>query len=104
VSGTKEFGLEQNLDGSYNFYTRGVDRVTEWSDEFVGELPCEQKDAFEGADALWTSLQDNLVNYINNPNNGGSAVKDSISIERPNWDDIRDVLNGVKSIGELGCN
>ena len=57
--------------------------------------------AFDGADKLWTSLQENLTSYIND--NGGIAIKGDTSINRPNWQDIKDVLNGVKPISELGC-
>ncbi|RAV27409.1 hypothetical protein [Sinomicrobium soli] len=30
VSGNRDFGYTQNGDGSYTFYTRGVDRLTDW--------------------------------------------------------------------------
>jgi len=59
--------------------------------------------AFEGADRLWESMQNNLTNYINDEQNGGSAAIDSTSTERVNWQDVKDILNGVKPISELGC-
>ncbi len=102
VSGTREFGLTTNTDGTYSFYTRGVDRVAETFDEFMGNLP-NTENAFEGGDALWKQFQSNLENYINNPSNGGVAQKLSPTIFRPNWEDVRKVLAGEKPISDLGC-
>lgn len=64
VAGNRQFGLREK-GGKYEFYTRAFDRV------FPFHVSQAEKDAFEGADKLWRSLQKNLVNYINN--NGGSA-------------------------------
>lgn len=72
-------------------------------DEFVRKVPTNQND-FEDADELWSALQDNLENFINNPLNGGSTQKQTPQIKRPNWETIKDVLNGDKPISDLGCN
>ncbi|MEQ9466623.1 MAG: hypothetical protein RLN88_04375 [Ekhidna sp.] len=103
VSGNRQFGLEQNQDGSYTFFTRGVDRVAETFDNFVGDLPIAPS-AFEGADALWSAFQDNLENYINDPANGGQAQKENPQIDRPDWDKVNEVLMGTRPISDLGCN
>lgn len=59
---------------------------------------------FEGADELWNKFQENIESYVNDPINEGTAQKQTPQIERPNWEDIKDVLNGTKLISELGCN
>lgn len=64
VAGNRQFGLRTN-NGKLEFFTRAFDRV------YPAHVSLKEKDAFEGADKLWRSLQKNLVNYINS--NGGSA-------------------------------
>jgi hypothetical protein len=102
VSGNREFGYNQNLDGSYTFFTRGVDRFTSGVlEEVANSLSSENQ--FEGADNLWETIQQNLVNHVNNPDNGGVASVINPVTWRPDWEDVKDVLNGVKPITELDC-
>jgi len=103
VSGTREFGLEVNPDGTYTFYTRGVDRVAEPFDQFMGKLPNTQN-AFDGGDALWSQFQLNLVSFVNSPVNGGSSQSLAKVVNRPDWEKVKAVLRGERPIGELGCN
>jgi hypothetical protein len=102
VSGTREFGLTANSDGTYTFYTRGVDRVAESTDDFIGGLPLIQS-AYDGGDALWTQFQTNLQTFINKPANGGLAQKQTPVISRPDWEKVKAVLRGEKPISDLGC-
>lgn len=102
VSGTREFGMKSNPDGTFAFYTRGVDRVAESTDEFFGNLPT-MNTAFEGGDALWSAFQNNLENYVNDRNNGGVAKKATPSIYRPDWSKVKDVLQGKRPMLDLGC-
>ncbi len=55
VSGNREFGLFQNQDGSYTFYTRGVDRITAGLDSNIADYIIDNP--FENPDALWNSLR-----------------------------------------------
>lgn len=103
VSGNREFGLISNPDGTYTFYTQGVDRVAELFDDLVEELP-NTASAFEGGEELWSNLQQNLNYFINDPTNGGSSTVGETSIERINNDLLEAVLNGQESISNLGCN
>lgn len=102
VSGTREFGLITNSDGSYIFYTRGVDRVAESIDEFLGSLPT-MTSAFEGGDALWSQLQTNLEAFINNPASGGVAQKIDSITWRPDWEKVKAVWKGERPLSDLGC-
>lgn len=65
VAGNRMFGL-RGTSGSYEFFTRGSDRV------YPTHVAAFENSAFEGADKLWRSLQANLSSYINQ--NGGSAT------------------------------
>ena len=102
VSGNREFGLTLNPDGSYTFFTRGVDRIAEWTDVDVGGLM--DYNAFDGGEELWSNLQSNLKNFINKPENGGEASVAEPAIERINNTKLEAVLNGTKPVSELGCN
>jgi len=110
VSGTRQFGYEQTPNGSYNFFVRGVDRF----DSNIAENAAYMYDAifgdgdtpnpFNGADALWESFQERLNNFVNNPNNGGSATIITPTKNRPDWEKVHDVLQGTSPISDLGCN
>ncbi|MFT6872175.1 MAG: hypothetical protein ACJAVN_001181 [Roseivirga sp.] len=96
VSGTREFGFTRNDDGSYEFYTRGVDRVTQSLNEILGS-----KATFNGADNLWLSLQEGIRQFVNE--NGGTIEIGEPIIGRPNYSDIIDFLAGKKSLSDIGC-
>ena len=102
VSGTREFGLTANADGTYTFYTRGVDRVAESTDDFMGSLPL-MTTAYDGGDALWTQFQNNLTAFVNKPENGGAAQKVAPRISRPDWEKVKAVLRGERPISDFGC-
>lgn len=57
---------------------------------------------FFAADNLWESFQENTNQFINN-NSGASSINESVH-NRPDWDEVNDVLQGRKPISELGCN
>ncbi|WP_170235075.1 hypothetical protein, partial [Bizionia gelidisalsuginis] len=103
VSGTRQFGYEQNLEGSYNFFVRGVDRFDSNIVENVSYGLDGFDNAFQGADDLWSSFQERLNNFINNPINGGSATISTPTKNRPDWNKVQEVLNGERPISDLGC-
>ncbi|WP_396137734.1 hypothetical protein [Flavobacterium sp.] len=47
-------------------------------------------------------MQENLKNYVEA--HGGVATINMDKIYRPNWNDIKDILNGIKPLSDLGCN
>ena len=100
VSGNRSFGFTQNNDGSYTFYTRGVDRITQGFDNFIAQNFLD--DPFEDPDALWSSFQQKLSNYVNQ--NGGSATANEPKTYRPDWDQVFNVLTGKADPQILGCN
>ncbi|MEB2787369.1 hypothetical protein, partial [Algoriphagus persicinus] len=91
VSGNREFGYSVNSNGSYTFYTKGVDRLTGGLETFAqaaAGIP------FTSADNLWKSFQNKLRDFVNQ--NGGSASKIDPVILRPDWPDVLDVIDGIK--------
>lgn len=89
VSGNREFGIFENPGGNgYTFYTSGVDRTSDW---FFGVGNIIDW-GFNAADALWTNVQDKMVQFINN--NGGQAVKYAPVIARPKWNHVERYLRG----------
>lgn len=103
VSGNRDFGYTANVDGSYTFYTRGVDRLTSWEGVAAQNIP--EIFGFNGipfsqTDKLWISFQSSVYSFVNN--NGGKAFMHlGTHIERPNWVEIKDVVDGVKPLSTL---
>ncbi len=86
-------------NSSYTFYTRGVDRITNFDVQFAQTLfgiP------FDSADALWTSFQNITTNFVNK--NGGSATVGQQEIHRPDWNLVKDVIDGKKPLSSLSTD
>lgn len=100
VSDNRQFGYIQNRNGSYTFFTRGVDRATGHIDNLVQQ---NLGTVFTKADELWTSFQQGISNYVNS--HGGVAVitPDNKITAKPNWDKVRDYLNYNATIDVFGC-
>lgn len=95
VSGNRKFGYTINLDGSYTFYTQGADRLSK------GRHNLFPKRSMAGADALWFTLQNELVEFVND--NGGDATEIQAVRNRPNWDEVEDMLRSGTPITSLPC-
>lgn len=93
VSGHRDFGYFRNADGSHTFYTRGVDRLTTRLDDAFPDV------AFTAADLLWESFQNKISNYVNS--HGGRARVGTPQISRPDWQKVKDVLDGKKPLSTL---
>ena len=100
VSGNRKFGLTRNQNGSYTFYTRGVDRVTDGLDIAL----IVEKFKFSKADNLWQSLQQGIKNYIQNNSYGNVITVNTPVTWRPKYDEIKDVLIKNKPLSTLECN
>jgi hypothetical protein len=99
VSGTREFGYELNLDGSYNFYTRGVDRFTQrLTSELVADI-LSSGNPFQGADELWVSFQDGIKKFVDE--NGGMATINAPIKGRTDWNKVKDILEGRLPVSSL---
>ncbi|MEQ9466624.1 MAG: hypothetical protein RLN88_04380 [Ekhidna sp.] len=103
VSGNREFGFTQNSDGSYTFYTMGVDRLTQPIASLVRDLRylIDGQDMMNRADDLWMSFQDKIKEFVEQ--NGGSATLPSQRNQgdRPNWHEAQQFLNGEITLEEL---
>lgn len=103
VSGNREFGYTTNADGSFTFYTRGVDRITDPIDAFAAQNVLSN--AFEGPDNLWNSFKNGIYNYVvANQGSANSPTNSDNVIERPDWEAVAEVLRGERPITTLGCN
>lgn len=103
VSGNREFGFAQNVNGSYTFYTRGVDRITDALDAFVANKILD--DPFQNPDALWNSFKLGIYSFTQG--HAGTALTPSLSdnsVFRPDWNKVNQVLQGQRPISDLGCN
>lgn len=76
VSGTRQFGIEQNASVLFN-------------------------DAFFAADELWKSFQEKTNQFINS--NGGVSSIDTPITNRVNWNKVKKILKGSLPISDLGC-
>lgn len=101
VSGVREFGYYQVAGtNNYVFYTLGVDRVAEIEDYIAGEYGPLQS-AFEGADDLWNTFQQNMVDFVNSPLYDGQATINADYIARPDWEQLRKVMYEGAPISSL---
>ncbi|MCA6421241.1 MAG: hypothetical protein IM568_00305 [Flavobacterium sp.] len=105
VSGNREFGIVQNPNGSYTFFSRAADRMTDGLESIIAENGTMFSNPFENPDSLWNSLKIKVHNFVQN-NNGSSITPSSNEnrIWRPAWNKVRQYLRGEVSISELGCN
>jgi len=101
VGGTRQFGFEANANGGYNFYVRGVDRFDSNIVENTLYLATLGENPFFGADALWASFQNKLKEFVNSK--GGNAVINTPVKYRPDWEKVKDVLEGKRPVSDLGC-
>lgn len=99
VSGNRQFGFIKNTNGSYTFYTRGVDRITTFE---VAAIQSMSGVPFAAADALWTSFQKGITDYVNK--NGGSAAPAKQEIHRPNWEQVKAVADGKAPLSSLSTD
>lgn len=97
VSGNREFGYTANTDGTFTFFTKGVDRLTNLSGAFLQSITGTP---FHKADELWLSFQTGIFNFISQ--NGGSSYVPAPSILRPDWDVVRGVMNRSLPLSSLG--
>ncbi len=102
VSGHREFGYYTDLNGNYVFFVRGVDRIQRGAVFSIANNIPWWESPFTKPDEKWNAMQENLKNYVDT--NGGIATVNTDKIYRTNWNDIKDVLNGVKPLSDLGCN
>lgn len=101
ISRHRKFGLKKNSNGSYTFYTRGVDRVQDKLD--IISLGGNDN-AIKKADPLWESFQEGLRSYIQNNNTyANTVVKEAPVKWRPNWTKVNNVLIYNQPLSILGC-
>jgi len=96
---TMILGYTANQNESYTFYTRGVDRLTSWDSSF---LQSRTGIPFSQADALWTTFQNSISNFVQS--HQGNANVNLKEILRPDWQKVKDVIEGKKPLSTLSKN
>ena len=94
VSGNRQFGLNQESDGSWTFYTRGVDRATQ------NMLGLTSSIGFPSADGLWNCIMNNIQNTVDAEGLNSHTFGFSI---RPDWAAVRDHILDLPITDLLEC-
>lgn len=81
VAGNREFALIGGDGLAARIYTRAADRALA-----RGLTDADENTVYEGADKLWTSFQQKVVEYVNNQ--GGQASVGRRRVEQPKWSDV----------------
>jgi RHS repeat-associated protein len=84
LAGHREFGLTDNGNSTFTFYTRGVDMMWDMEDWIYNKTQTGGR-FFNQADKLWNTVMDKAVKYIND--NGGSATKTHNFRRVIDWED-----------------
>lgn len=111
VSGNRAFGYYTTQSGDMVIYTRGVDRYS-FGTHMLGNSgatleAASQLAAFNAADSKWQNFQQKTTNFVNQGQANGLNGASNINIPekyRPNWNKVKNVLNGTLPISTLGCN
>lgn len=103
VSGNRDFGIVTNPNGTCTFYVRGVDRLTSWDIVLAQVIPDffakNTGIPFSNSDALWKSFQQKLKDFI--ISKGGSAIIQNPEIQRPDWEIVKKVLQGILPLSTI---
>ena len=91
VSGTREFGIREQVDGTYVFYTRGIDRL---SDRFQESVDL----AFDGGHDLWQLVQSEVA--ADATARGWAATVMPGVFYRPDWVSLEDYFAGALSLSK----
>lgn len=105
VSGNRDFGFTKNANGSYTFYTRGVDRLTNADGSALERMTRDGENGgipFQKADALWASFQKGIADYVNT--HGGNAGAGGKETYRPDWSAVKDVIDGKAPLSSLSTD
>jgi len=83
IAGTRQFGLVDNSDGTYTFYTRGTDRGYG-----VATVVAGAETIFKSAEVTWSAVMSNVFTAINSM--GGNALIPSTPIsKRVDWEEVK---------------
>ncbi|MGV3630289.1 MAG: hypothetical protein ACO1O6_03745 [Bacteroidota bacterium] len=88
VSGFRQVGFTRNNDGTFTYYTKGVDKMTAKMQAKIAESL--MKNPFKEADKLWDSLRKGIYDFV--MENGGSALSLDSSpaqIHHLRWKDVK---------------
>ncbi len=96
VSGNRQFGLFQESNGNWTFYTRGVDRVT--ANVLSGLFDAV---GFFGADLLWNCIFNNVYDFLDD--NSANPLEAKSENYRPKWEIVEDQILDLPLNDLLEC-
>ena len=105
VSGNRQFGIIDNGDGTYTFYTSGVDRLTGWWHVLGG---AGTSVAFDKAEELWKCFLDQIKTFVEGLGGEVSLDYDCTNV-RPDLDSLKEILKqgcggNPESLDEFPCH
>jgi hypothetical protein len=104
VSGNRKFGIYNTSTNAneWTFYTMGVDRIEDYLTDRIA-----RRIGLNGADALWQTMQNKMVNFINQNGGQSSFYTEPYIKARPKWQDVEQFLRKEIDMVELkirmGC-
>ncbi len=96
VSGNRQFGYKINSDGTYTVYVKGADRTSNPRTSLLWGQP-----AYWGGDNLWESLQDKMVEKINESDGNAQAIQ--AVKKRPWYNKIKEKLIQSTPLTYIEC-
>lgn len=107
VAGNRRFGIYNTIENpnEWTFFTMGVDRTWDFWDAIINQWDF----GFNEADALWSGVQDQIIQFCNFPANMGQAslFAQRSYIARPRWSDVEKFLRKEITFQQLrqimGC-
>ncbi|MBK8442742.1 MAG: hypothetical protein IPL35_04710 [Sphingobacteriales bacterium] len=96
VSGNRQFGIKLNTDGTYEFYTKGIDR----SNSFFSYLT--ESITFSAADEFWQGVQDKIAQFVID-NGGEISFLPVVNDIHPELETIKNLLKGQDPINYVPC-
>lgn len=95
VCGNRRFGIAADPNGGYIFYFMGVDRIANSMIEQFFNNFYYNNALYNVQDALWSNMQDDIINFTNNHHGNALEYSQPNWIIRVNWSGpVKDFLQG----------
>ncbi len=96
----REYGYTTNTDGTYTFYSKGVDRAIGGESKiFENAVKEELAETLDPSGIIFQDILENLIKRA-----GGNAIIEDFAIYRPNYSKIKSVIEGSKPLCVVAQN